>query len=254
RIPPGFVKYIPKEHSGRAILKGPSGKYWSAELRKAKNRTYLEYGWEDFRRNHSLWDYEFVVFRYDGNMRFNVQIFDKSGVREMIELSESEACKREQNEWKVSQKEPGIDFNEERTAIENGCDPIQEVCIQIRGSSTARKSNSEYDRAKGWKAVESFTSSLPYFMRCLNKSAVTISYCLRVPTEFGKAHLPNQKNEIVLRNVRGETWTVNLVATQGYALCGGWSAFSHANTLKEGDICVFELVAELELCVHIFRQ
>ncbi|XP_058069232.1 B3 domain-containing protein Os01g0723500-like [Magnolia sinica] len=78
RIPPAFVKYIAKEVSQRAILKGPSGRIWHVELCKRTSGTYLQNGWQEFVKDHSLQEYEFLVFRYDGDVHFTVQIFDRT--------------------------------------------------------------------------------------------------------------------------------------------------------------------------------
>ena len=69
------------------------------------------------------------------------------------------------------------------------------------------------------------------------------------------AHLPNSKIKIVLQNLKGEPWTVNSVPTTrvntSHTLCGGWMSFVRGNDIKVGDICIFELVRECELRVHI---
>ncbi|XP_077219244.1 B3 domain-containing protein Os12g0592300-like isoform X2 [Tasmannia lanceolata] len=92
RIPPAFMKHISKEASSQrtAILEGPSSKGWRVEVRKKTNGTYLQDGWQEFAKAHSLKVSEFLVFRYDGNMRFSVQIFDKTACeREDIFTSDS---------------------------------------------------------------------------------------------------------------------------------------------------------------------
>ena len=77
-----------------------------------------------------------------------------------------------------------------------------------------------------------------------------------IPYKFSTAHLPNSKTKIVLQNLKGESWTVNSVPTTrvntSHTLCGGWMAFVRGNDIKIGDICIFELVLECELRVHVF--
>lgn len=70
--------------SQRAILKGPSGRSWRVQLSKRVTGTYLQDGWAEFVKDHSLKDSDFLLFRYDGNRRFTVRIFDKT------------ACEREE--------------------------------------------------------------------------------------------------------------------------------------------------------------
>lgn len=78
-----------------------------------------------------------------------------------------------------------------------------------------------------------------------------------IPYQFSMAHLPNCKIKIILHNLKGEHWTVNSVPTTrvhtSHTLCGGWMAFVRGNNIKVGDICIFELIHECELRVHIAR-
>ncbi|CAK7347626.1 unnamed protein product [Dovyalis caffra] len=77
----------------------------------------------------------------------------------------------------------------------------------------------------------------------------------KIPHQFSAAYLPNCKTEVVLRNLRGECWTVNsLPDSKGRAVhtfCGGWIAFVRDNNIKIGDICMFELVGKCQMQVQI---
>ncbi|WJZ83792.1 hypothetical protein VitviT2T_003442 [Vitis vinifera] len=79
RIPPHFMKHLMKDTSNRATLKCSSSRFWNIELRPAIGSMYLQDGWQQFLKDNSLGDREFLLFRYDGNMCFNVQIFEKNG-------------------------------------------------------------------------------------------------------------------------------------------------------------------------------
>lgn len=78
-----------------------------------------------------------------------------------------------------------------------------------------------------------------------------------VPYQFATEHLPKCKVKIVLRNVKGESWTVNSIPTTkvqtSHTFCGGWLSFVRANNIDVGDICIFELVRKFELQVRILR-
>ncbi|KAK7321718.1 hypothetical protein VNO77_32606 [Canavalia gladiata] len=105
------------------------------------------------------------------------------------------------------------------------------------------------------KVAQSFTSSFPYFVRIMKSFNVSGSYTLNIPYQFSMAHLPNCKIKIILHNLKGEHWIVNSVPSTrvhtSHTLCGGWMAFVRGNNIKVGDICIFELVHECELRVHI---
>ncbi|KAF8024274.1 LOW QUALITY PROTEIN: hypothetical protein BT93_F1463 [Corymbia citriodora subsp. variegata] len=113
------------------------------------------------------------------------------------------------------------------------------------------KSLSEEER----KVARSFSSRFPYFVRIMKRFNISGSYTLNIPYQFSMEHLPESKITIVLRNLKGESWTVNSVPTTrvhtSHTFCGGWMAFVRANGIELEDVCVFELVHKCEMRVHI---
>ncbi|ERM98499.1 hypothetical protein AMTRI_Chr07g79330 [Amborella trichopoda] len=78
-IPPAFQRHIEHESSENAILKGPNGKIRHVQLIKTIGGMLFDDGWKEFVRDCCLEMEDFLVFRYDGNMQFTVQIFDSTG-------------------------------------------------------------------------------------------------------------------------------------------------------------------------------
>lgn len=78
-----------------------------------------------------------------------------------------------------------------------------------------------------------------------------------VPYQFATEHLPKCKVKIILRNLKGEGWTVNSIPTTkvqtSHTFCGGWLSFVRDNNIGIGDICIFELICKFELRVRILR-
>ncbi|XP_011030819.1 PREDICTED: B3 domain-containing protein Os01g0723500-like isoform X5 [Populus euphratica] len=107
------------------------------------------------------------------------------------------------------------------------------------------------------RVAESFISCFPYFVRIMKRFNVSGSYTLNIPYQFSMAHLPNCRTEIILRTIKGASWSVNSVpATRvhtSHTLCGGWMAFVRSNDINVGDVCIFELVRKYELRVFILR-
>ncbi|PIA59297.1 hypothetical protein AQUCO_00400295v1 [Aquilegia coerulea] len=107
-IPPDFLKHIQKEESVMAVLKCPSGSRWDVKLSKRENGTFIQDGWQNFLRDHSLGNYEVLVFRYNGDMCFDVQIFDKTGSEKLngiyIETHQEPGMTRKENEESKPQK------------------------------------------------------------------------------------------------------------------------------------------------------
>ncbi|KAI3966127.1 hypothetical protein MKW92_019968, partial [Papaver armeniacum] len=81
----------------------------------------------------------------------------------------------------------------------------------------------------------------------------------RVPADFVISYFTNITQMVItFRALDGRTWEVGYVfkAPTGRWLSHGWRKFVVDNDLKEGDVCVFELVDrnKMEMIVHIFRQ
>lgn len=85
QIPPKFMKHLSNDMGDRATLKGPSDDAWTIVVHEKNNGTYLQDGWQDFMRFHSLGKNEFLLFRYDGNSHFSVRIYDQSGLERQSE-------------------------------------------------------------------------------------------------------------------------------------------------------------------------
>ena len=74
----GFHRNLEGRISGSVLLKGPSEYSWVVELVQKNDDLFFDEGWADFVRDHSLECGEFLVFRYDGDLVFDVKVFDQS--------------------------------------------------------------------------------------------------------------------------------------------------------------------------------
>ncbi|XP_024166634.1 B3 domain-containing protein Os01g0723500 isoform X1 [Rosa chinensis] len=86
RFPPRFLrKHIVNKLSKRATLKLKRSPEWSwkVEVRKSGGDVYLKDGWQEFLRDACLGDKEFLVFIYNGKMRFSIKVYDKNGCERM---------------------------------------------------------------------------------------------------------------------------------------------------------------------------
>ncbi|XP_077218651.1 B3 domain-containing protein Os01g0723500-like isoform X2 [Tasmannia lanceolata] len=291
RIPPAFIKHISKEatYKRTAILEGPSSRVWHVELSRKFNGTYLQDGWQEFAKAHSLRVSDFLVFRYDGNMRFSVLIFDKTACeREDIFTCDSfeeptffhEPKKRGRPRKKsldsgnvvsrqkacaiISKKHPSDSFRGkykpspkpdgvERIETED-LDPPVSVAGRVHYLRRRQHVMSE-EKGKVQESANSFTSDFPFFTTIMTTCQVRRGFVLDIPICFARAHLPYKRVNIILLDPKGKVWEVKLVVYNGnrYCICGGWTAFSRGNNLEEGDSCIFELVGNLKMHVHIFR-
>ncbi|RWW29738.1 hypothetical protein GW17_00005721 [Ensete ventricosum] len=255
RIPPKFLKHISSVGSKKAILQGPSGSKWHVELGKDMKDTFLTAGWPKFVEDHSLREYEFLVFQYDGDMHFTVLVFDTSACeREDVfavrPRRQPRQCEGKRKRGRPPKHSPEVGCIVKSEAIEHGMslelrkdDVHQPNLLQIQPFQ--RKLRAE-------EAANSFTSAFPYIVMRMAPSQVYRPY-MRIPKWFSRAHLPPKRSNLVLRDPSGKSWIVTYIPSLRCQISRGWSVFARTNNLEEGDYCVLELIGPIELRVHIFR-
>ncbi|XP_022768836.1 B3 domain-containing protein Os11g0197600-like isoform X2 [Durio zibethinus] len=253
KIPVGFKTNLEGRISGSVLLKGPSGYGWVVELVQKNDDLFFDEGWADFVRDHSLECGDFLVFRYDGDLVFNVKVFDQS----LCEKEVAFHCKCSQGgsefDGIVGQKR---DREDGGVSLDQDCEGVLK---RSRGSSSESDDNEYFGHEpmlatktcegltscdenhegsilkttvedddlnlhgsgcipmvgefEEKKVAQSFNSHFPFFVRIMKRFNVSGSYTLNIPYQFAMEHLPKCKTEIVLRNLKGACWTVNSVPT-----------------------------------------
>ncbi|KAK2978383.1 hypothetical protein RJ640_016485 [Escallonia rubra] len=129
RIPPHFMKHISKDLSGSAVLRGPSGGSWNVKILKNGKATFMLEGWQGFVKDHSLGDSELLLFRYDGNLRFSVQILDISGLERVSKFT---PCPPQCSDGK--KKPLSVEFHEGNSLKkyrETGSDQVNKTSAEV---------------------------------------------------------------------------------------------------------------------------
>lgn len=88
RIPPAFIKNFNRGSLRKCSLRGPSGKGRAVELEERENGLFFSKGWQGFVKDHHLEVGNFLVFRYDGESKFKVTIYDRSACEKDVEVAE----------------------------------------------------------------------------------------------------------------------------------------------------------------------
>ncbi|GAV84685.1 B3 domain-containing protein [Cephalotus follicularis] len=121
-------------------------------------------------------------------------------------------------------------------------------------SSSRQRPPTDEVGPKVWNDVESFTSKFPFINICLREANLGKVGLLPIRHEFARAHLPDFKTKITLRTCENRSWEVTYLCNKSYRMfSGGWTSFARENKLEIGNNCIFEVVAQDELRVHIFR-
>nr|GMC56112.1 B3 domain-containing protein REM16-like [Ipomoea batatas]GMC69430.1 B3 domain-containing protein REM16-like [Ipomoea batatas] len=75
-IPQKFADNLREKLADSVSLKGPCGAIWNVDLEADGDKLYLKYGWKEFVEEHSLRENDVLVFKYNGNLQFDVTMFD----------------------------------------------------------------------------------------------------------------------------------------------------------------------------------
>ncbi|CAJ2675512.1 unnamed protein product [Trifolium pratense] len=75
-LPKAFSNNVKKKLPENVTLRGPSGVVWNVGLTTRDDTLYFTNSWQQFVKNHSLKENDFLVFKYKGESHFEVLIFD----------------------------------------------------------------------------------------------------------------------------------------------------------------------------------
>ncbi|KAF7043808.1 hypothetical protein CFC21_053119 [Triticum aestivum] len=83
-IPERFVNYFAWKLSGTIKLEAPNGNVYDVGITERRNKTVLRSGWEAFVDANHIVESDSLMFRYRGNCRFKVVVFDSSGCEKVF--------------------------------------------------------------------------------------------------------------------------------------------------------------------------
>ncbi|XP_062101230.1 B3 domain-containing protein Os01g0723500-like isoform X2 [Humulus lupulus] len=109
KIPTKFMKHMEGRSSGSVALEGPSGKTWLINLIQSNGDLFLHHGWPTFVKDNYVECGDFLIFRYDSELHFTVQIFDQSACEKEVAFhSKCSQDFHDQNLGKKRIREDGI--------------------------------------------------------------------------------------------------------------------------------------------------
>ncbi|OAY53553.1 putative B3 domain-containing protein REM15 isoform X3 [Manihot esculenta] len=228
-IPVSFFKYLKGQKCERAILRGRTGKIWPVKI----NSRSFEDGWKDFVEDHDLHVGDFLVFRHEGEMVFDVMVF------------ESSACLREYPSFPAKEfdiKEEEIEFQEEQLA---------------QKSSPEKYNKKEQNRTTlQGKAATSVHEQHYFVVKLTSYSAKRCK--LHIPIKFARTHgLCNSNCKMILMNEKGRSWPAvswNKKSDGQVYIGRGWTSFRDANNLKAGDSFIFKHIEKQKIPTFKFHR
>uniref|UniRef100_J3NEL9 TF-B3 domain-containing protein n=1 Tax=Oryza brachyantha TaxID=4533 RepID=J3NEL9_ORYBR len=268
-------------------LKSPSGETWRVGIEKVADELLIMSGWEDFAKAHELQENDLLFFTCNGHgngsCSFDVLMFDASGCEKMCCFftgkkdsymckhfdsrggQNAEQCLSTDSEdtstpshlirspYSTSKKSSGKTKTNPRNAPEN---PNSSRCHVKREMFEEEKSGDNDDNGDD-EHVDHHYSRLANYLTSEEREEI---FSLIVPSKFAADHLENRSHEILLiRPNKKEKWYVKYYhgSTNRGFNCHRWIKFMRENRLREGYICIFELMKgarRVTMTVHVIGK
>ncbi|KAB1205490.1 B3 domain-containing transcription factor VRN1 [Morella rubra] len=260
RLPEKFVSKFGDELSTVAILTVPNGCTWQVGLEKADKKIWFHDGWKDFVEHHSILHGYFLVFKYEGNSKFHVLIFDMTATEiQYPSDGNDKRSKRLNSEYQNDIKESRqCQVNDNEMSSEHElpakCEGDKEKFWRKSSDMfTGRKFEVSRGRERAIQAATKLKTRNPFFISTIRPYNLYNSF-LRLPAQFAKKYLSGLRF-VRLEASDGKQYHVRCcygnTAGAPSTMGKGWTIFCRANHLKEGDICVFELIKREEVVLKI---
>ncbi|CAK8564690.1 unnamed protein product [Lathyrus sativus] len=227
RIPEEFITRFGNELNNVVTITVPDGRVWEMELEKCGNHVYFSKNWQQFAEYYCIGYGCYLCFKYEGNSKFCVIIFDITSVEIPYP-------------FKTTHGEITIKSPTPRKSSK-----VETIGVQSMSNTASKRVE---------HAANEFNPNNPHF-----RSKINMGKNVYVAADFAAKYLkPNVP--IKLQNSHGEQWEVSgMLHDVRFSLAlqirRGFSKFQRDNNLSEGDICVFELIMEnpVVLKVTMFR-
>ncbi|XP_060179537.1 B3 domain-containing protein REM10-like isoform X2 [Lycium barbarum] len=167
-----------------------------------------------------------LVFRHEGNMEFEITIFDSSH------------CDREYAEYLQEEKEAHT---------------VEETCKKFEFKDKPNSNIMSTRKAFPKEESATYNSFGQSHFKCPVRSYFLSKGYLRLPKKFATANGLINKKSVIIRDGRQRSWNLRLATHNSIVHVGGVGEFCIANDLKEGDYMSFEVVANGEKPIWKFH-
>ncbi|XP_004309717.1 PREDICTED: B3 domain-containing transcription factor VRN1-like [Fragaria vesca subsp. vesca] len=263
-LPAKFFKENQIKAAAYVTLRVSNGKTWSVKFNYEQSKATLQRGWLAFVKDNCLKVGDVCVFLLikDINLLFQVEILRATIFPVLVVAGHSRGATVHVEDNRSSMKV------ESDCGMDCGMASVNPSPLDIGNKNKGSETSGEVAERHcsflrvprdNLEAASKFIPKNPFFRVTIR--AYHLARSNNVPANFIKKSIKRlQQKQTVMLQVKNSLWPVNLVPrTQGSAgkLCGGWITFAGEHDLKDGDVCVFELMEmkanNIVLKVHIFR-
>ncbi|KAK7839061.1 b3 domain-containing transcription factor vrn1 [Quercus suber] len=263
RIPTKFISKYGVDLSDMAFLTIPNGTNWKVKVTKHDGGVWFQNGWCEFASCHGLTVGHLLVFRYIGNSHFHVLIFDATATEIDYTLDDQlQVCRMEDNE----SDDDSVEIMDGFTKGEgSGSDHrVGGNRVGCTSSSLVKVESDQCPKKDGGVAenlvrANALKSDNPLFTVTIHPSYIDGKDCASLPWAIIN-YLPREgftkdysKGSIL--TVKLQLYVYEQSVGSSCVVSASWSAFARENTLRVGDVCIFELIMrdDVVLKVHIFK-
>ncbi|VVA09619.1 PREDICTED: B3 [Prunus dulcis] len=286
-IPPAFYVHFAGEVPRRSLLRTPAGT-WNVNVEKVNDGFFFQKGWKEFVHDHGLKLCEFLIFRYAGNSKFDVDVYGRNGCEKefVMAVSKNDRSLEEghdnaihgtqnvdgqgfgsadgtttsqatcaiKNEVIDVESDTSMDIDEPDTQEDQLNEDSEIGLPRELGSTEHFYSKTQMENpSEALEAAKKFSSKHPFFRAIMRKAYVDKGR-LVIPKSF-QASCIGKKKYVRLQDSK-RRWIVKCISRRNSSrLSAGWYQFVRDRALKVGDVCVFELIDRNDavMKVSIFR-
>ncbi|KAL1833940.1 hypothetical protein ACET3Z_003591 [Daucus carota] len=258
-IPKKFASIHRKNLDDKISLKVPSGSVWPIKLKRHKNKVWLQKGWPEFAEHYSIGFGYLLVFEYQGNSKFQVLVFDPSGLETDYPLTSTTENRKVVRSARAKKR---VVDSDDSTSVD-----VVRPCKRTTASSSCKEGGEDGPKVKqeqgkrnggALASAKAFKSQNPSFIHVMKSSNVVGAWPnVYITNTFEEAYKKWKNNDKVILRVEKRRWTVYCSVNSNQCRFGRkWGKFARENSLNVDDVCVFELInpSRKLLQVLIFRE
>ncbi|KAJ4716407.1 B3 domain-containing transcription factor VRN1-like [Melia azedarach] len=286
-IPEKFVRKFGDELSAVAKLRVPNGRVWRVGLKKDGGKIWFHENWNAFVKYHSICFGHFVVFEYIKHSTFDVLVFDTTACE--IDYPPTQNDKHNSEEQDEIKNENSAEILGSTTANKKRTSPVKKK--EPQSKKCKMEEDEEMDELDGVNDDDELVALLKEKGICITarhylfsteerERAIEIARFLKLknpsfmaivlptkpnyrsmyaPATFANKYVSRSIQSAKLQDSCGREWPMKIYwrysGSAGFYLTKGWNEFSEINGIREGDICVFELIRmeDVLLKVSVFH-
>ncbi|XP_037410489.1 B3 domain-containing protein Os03g0619600-like [Triticum dicoccoides] len=278
-IPEWFVNQFGGKIWGTVRLETSDGNMYDVGVTESMNRTILKSGWATFVDTNQIEENYSLMFRYLGNARFEVTIFDSNGKEKAwccsgtSDVDNSSSCggttqssASEGSDSDGSQKERSYSSEESSAEYNLSLDnPVESDDVRNYYLLSGQCDLTEAQELKLHAFVQKIRPEIPMLVVLMKKSNVRHHGDLVMRKDYAHKYLPCKDTNIILQVPRkNKVWECKFqIRPSGSTDAGrrnlSLGDFVGDNRVREGDICLFEPMTNTKqkrfrMTVHILGK